>query len=510
MWNPLSGLRTRRNGSYNGNYNGGRNGRRNGNYNGNLNGGPAELAMPELRLGTLEDVAGAGTAPIMSVSVGTTGLNRARLYYRRMRALGCDHRIQSMLIYDCNQVNINNLHDEAARNGYSDKMALPEYLPFSEGFLRRVDQYERHYGAIERDMERMVDDAEHKSLRAGTEPQVILEWIGFGGHAMLSYMFHDIVVKRFPEARILPIVCFPDDRGMQQNIRKYNIWPEAEKMLGPVATLLTDNRRGSDYRRLDEALTIALAAVECCFKYDPSFGSLAEVVSVFNIVGNRWIAIEHTEIPLINRNALGQNGSRPPEDARRKAIGKQAQKIKSRICEIAQPQNPHDKSAFFTPGTRESEQRIYVTMPVEPGEVDEIRDDIEDQLKREEFSKAFPGTQIAYAAGNPQEEPNAANHEYIHIVKFVGLPSDHPQPLSLTSILDNIPLPDDVLQRRHGSVKTWGQKVIEADNAYIPSDDDTADADAAVDAAAVNADTPAPAAENALPGNGVHTLVRTP
>ena len=92
----------------------------------------------------------------------------------------------------------------------------------------------------------------------------------------------------------------------------------------------------------------------------------------------------------------------------------------------------------------------------------------------------------------------------------MGLPLDHPQPLSLTSILDNAPLPDDVLQRRHGSVKTWGQKVIEADNAYIPSDDAAADADAAVDAAAVDADTLAPEAGNALPGNSVHTLVRTP
>ena len=70
---------------------------------------------------------------------------------------------------------------------------------------------------------------------------------------------------------------------------------------------------------------------------------------------------------------------------------------------------------------------------------------------------------------------------------------------------------DDVLQRRHGSVKTWGQKVIEADNAYIPSDDAAADADVAVDAAAVDADTLAPEAGNALPGNGgVHTLVRAP
>ena len=439
MWNPFTRL---------------------GRGNGPRNSGASSPDMLERRLGSLEDVAGEGMAPIVSVSVGTTGLNRAWMYHRRMRAMGCAHRVQSMLIYDCNQVNIAQLHDDAQDTGIADKIVLPEYLPFSEGFLRRVDQYERHYGAIERDMEMMVDRAENMSLIAGTEPQVILEWIGFGGHAMLSYMLHDIVAKRFPEARILPIVCFPDDRGMQQNIREHHIWPEAEKMMGGEgAILLSDNRCSTDYRQLDEALTTALAAVEACFDFEHSVGSLAEIVSTFNNIGSRWITVEHTKIPIINRNALQQNGSQAAGASRNKAVGKQAQKIKDRICEIALPENRYDKSAFFTPGTRESEQRIYVTMPFLPNEVKEIKDDIEDQLKREDFSKALPGTQIAYAAGNPQPA-NRENLEYIHVVKFVGLPAE-PRPVSLTSILNDEPLPDDPLHRRHGNVKTWGQQIIE-------------------------------------------------
>ena len=428
--------------------------------NGPRNSGASSPELLERRLGSLENVAGEGMAPILSVSVGTTGLNRAWMYHRRMRAMGCAHRVQSMLIYDCNQVNIGQLLDDAQDTGIADKIIVPEYLPFSEGFLRRVDQYERHYGAIERDMETMVDRAENMSLIAGTEPQVILEWIGFGGHAMLSYMLHDIVAKRFPEARILPIVCFPDDRGMQQNIRDYNIWPEAEKMLGTeVATLLSDNRCSTDYRQLDEALTTALAAVEACFDFEHSVGSLAEIVSTFNNLGSRWISVEHTKIPIINRNAFHQNGSQPAVANQSKAMAKQAQKIKDRICEIALPENRYDKSAFFIPGDRESEQRIYVTMPFLPNEVKEIKDDIEDQLKREDFSKALPGTQIAYAAGNPQPA-NPSNLEYIHVVKFVGLPAE-PRPVSLTSILNDEPLPDDPLHRRHGNVKTWGQQIIE-------------------------------------------------
>ena len=443
MWNPFSARPRRRNGR--------------------SNNGQSSVIEPGERLGTLEDVAGSGTAPIVSVSVGSTGLNRATLYHKVMDAMNCADRIQSMLVYDCNQVNINQLRADVGQAGITDKIIVPEYLPFAEGFLRRVDQYEKHYGAIERDMEQMVEKMERQSLIAGTDPQVILEWIGFGGHAMLSYMFHDIVAKRFPEARVLPIVCFPDDRGMQQNIRERKIWDEASAMLRKddkdVAILLTDNRQGTDYRRLDESLITALAAVEACFNYEASAGSLAEVISVFNITGNRWIVVENTEIPIIERKALSQKPGKQSAENHQRAMSKLAQKIKDRIFEIALPENRFAKSASFTCGTHENEQRIYVTMPLEDYEVKEIREDIEDQLKREEFSKSFPGTQIAYAAGNPQTD-TPENCEYVHIVKFVGLTAE-PQPASLTSILNDEPLPDDTLNRRHGSVKTRGQQIID-------------------------------------------------
>ena len=88
----------------------------------------------------------------------------------------------------------------------------------------------------------------------------------------------------------------------------------------------------------------------------------------------------------------------------------------------------------------------------------EVRGDIEDQLKRDEFGKAFPRTHIAYADGNPHS-PNSQRLEYIHIVKFVDLTVET-RPVSLTRILDDDPLPDDSLRRRHCNVKTWGQQIV--------------------------------------------------
>ena len=457
MWNPFARKQNR-------------NGRN------DSSGRTSSMVVPEERLGHLEDVAGAGSSPIVSVSVGSTGLNRARLFHRRMDAMGCADRIQSMLIYDCNQLNINQLRADAAQDRISSKIVVPEYLPFSEGFLRRVNQYERHYGAIERDMENMVEKMENLSLSAGTDPQIILEWIGFGGHAMLSYMFHDIVANRFPEATILPIVCFPDDRGMHKNIREHHIWDETVTVFGEKATLLTDNRMATDFKRLDESLTTALAAVEGCFKYEPSFGSLAETISVFNIADNRWLVVENTEIPIINRRALEKRSGKPSDENRNKAMGKLAQKVKDRIFEIAEPKNRFRKSAFVDPGTRENEQRIYVTLPLRDNEVNDIREDIEDQLKREEFSKAYPGTQIAYAAANPQTD-TPENWEYVHIVKLVGLDQD-PQPLSISSILKNEALPDDIQRNRHRSVETLGQIIINEDRRATKEDHPGTDEDA--------------------------------
>ena len=174
------------------------------------------------------------------------------------------------------------------------------------------------------------------------------------------------------------------------------------------------------------------------------------------------MSIRNSPSPTAMRWA--QNGSRPAAADPGKAKAKQAQKIKDRIFDLAEPYNDYDKFAFLTPGTRESEQRIYVTMPLERDEVREIRDDIEDQLKREEFGKVLPGTQIAYAPGNPQPA-NPENLEYIHIVKFVGLPAE-PRPVSLTSILNDEPLPDDPRRLRHYDVKTRGQQIVE--NGHTP------------------------------------------
>lgn len=430
------------------------------------------LIAPPGEKGVVEDMTGSGTSPIVSISVGTTGQNRSTLYLERMSRLQCAQRVQSMVVYDCNQLSINDLRQHS--NGVREKIITPQYLPFSEGFLRRVDQYLQHHGAIERDMENMTIEMMNQALKSGTEPQVFLEWIGYGGHAHLSNMMHGIATKPYPESMVLPVVCFPDDRSMHRNIRRRDIrgndlWDLTvqcyqDRVGRPYPMILTDNRRDTDVIKMDEALVTALASVEACFRFTPSAGSLAETASEFKNEGCVWIVVETGVISVIDRRALPRRRQKQSDDAHRKAIGNMAQRIKQSIWEIAQPYNRFDKSAFFTPGpwdeeqgVYENEQRIYVVMPFMDRDVEDIRKDIEDQLNRESFKKHFPGTKVAYAPGNPQWDSRPDGWQYVHISKLMGLAQD-PVPQSITSILNDEPVPDDqahkYFYRRNGEEPT--------------------------------------------------------
>ena len=441
-----------------------------------------------------DHLADAGTAPIVSASVGTTGLKRSWMYYEMMKQmgsspddkLGCSTRIQSMLTYDCNNLQLDWLSGRVKEHADVDgRIIKPRYLPFSEGFLRRPDQYLRHYGAIERDMEEMVAKAQELSTQSGTDPQVILLWAGFGGHTMLTFMMRDLVYDYFPESAVLPVVSFPDERSMLRNIRDKDIWHKFLEVFtyenddgshNRPPILLTDNRRSvsSSYQRLDQLVVGSLAAVESGFKLDPSSSSLAEVVSEFRNNDNRWIVAEHAEFPI---NIHTEQGA-PPAESVEVAKGKIAQGIKDVILRIANPQNTYSKSAFFTPRGRNSDiskdadQRIYVVMPYGEDHIRDIEQNISDQLNREQFRRQFPGTRVAYG----KNETAGEFRNKIHIYKLVGLQAD-PTPLSISTILNDDLIPETYLQRERSDfyapygdpgryvVNNWAEDDQEGDGA---------------------------------------------
>ena len=154
-------------------------------------------------------------APITSVAAGTAALRRTWKWWSTMVAAGCADRVQSLTVYDCNQTTIDDWlsYEDAYTKSVS---ILPSYLPQPKGFLRRIHAFQAHYGRIERDLENMARAMMAKANEAGVYPKVMLEWIGFGGRAFISYLFHEIIADYFPNATVLPIYCIPDERPLEK------------------------------------------------------------------------------------------------------------------------------------------------------------------------------------------------------------------------------------------------------------------------------------------------------
>ncbi len=384
-------------------------------------------------------------APIISVSVGSAGMRRTALWRRKMDALNCTDRIQSMVAYDCNRTNVQQWIKSAKASNAMDKCILPNYLPFSEGFLRQPNFFIEHYGPIERDLERIIDEMEQKVYESGTRPQLIIEWIGFGGHARISYLFHEMLVERFHGTRILPIYCIPDDRVLERNIREHNLWNEAQEIIGTGPVIITDNRVISNLQTLDERIAITLAAPEACYRFRAEYGTMAETISTFGINGSRWMGLQISDIPYrtnfdqhnhksINLNQKSHISLLESREARA-AITSRAQSIKEAIWRIAAPKNDEYHTGYLGESKHDDEQRIYCLLPFHPEITDIIKEDVEDQLQRETFNGPYPGTKVCFAPGNANYSNRPDGYTYGHICKIYGINNEQLPP-SITRVLD--------------------------------------------------------------------------
>ena len=89
-------------------------------------------------------------------------------------------RVQSLLMYDCNQGSIDAIDAETQAMRRRERFAslpviVPGYLPKVDGFLRDPNAYKDYFGLIHRDMERMVDTVTRRAEEVGSPPQIILD-----------------------------------------------------------------------------------------------------------------------------------------------------------------------------------------------------------------------------------------------------------------------------------------------------------------------------------------------
>lgn len=394
------------------------------------------------RLGSHQDHIRDGVPPpIVSVAVGTAGYKRSWKWAMRMGEAGVLSRVQSLLMYDCNQGSIDTIDTETRIMRRSTRSAslpviLPGYLPKVDGFLRDPNAYKDFYGLIHRDMERMVDTVARRSEEVGSPPQIILEWFGFGGHAKLGGVLHQMLHERFPDATFLPIMLMPREHVLEENMRR-ETWGAYEETMGLTRpgtntkssgfpALITDNRISRDYERLDNKVAIGLASMEAGMRDRIDSGSLAETVASFSGYSNGWLGMR-----VMNRRldvADVPQRSRwfgPLRGRELVVINDDAKQLtwatKKAMWDILDPHRKDMNLANHDFIHGESVMRMVITLPIDFGGLKDIESDVRDQLGREEFELAYPNLTWSFASANFQEN---ADDRHMHISLFYPLQTE--------------------------------------------------------------------------------------
>ena len=387
------------------------------------------------RLGSQQDHERDGVPPpIVSVAVGTAGYKRSWKWAQRMGEAGVLDRVQSLLMYDCNQGSIDSIDADTQAMRRRGSLAglpviVPGYLPKVDGFLRDPNAYKDYFGLIHRDMERMVDTVARRSEEVGAPPQVILEWLGFGGHAKLGGVLHQMLLERFPDALFLPIMLMPREHVLEENMRR-ETWGAYEETMGLARprtisssddaghdirgypALITDNRISRDYQRLDNRLAIGLASMEAGMRDRVDSGSLSETVASFGGYSNGWFGMRVMSRRLDVNNVPQTNPRWLPTRLRRSelvVVNDDAKQLswatKKAMWDILDPNRRDMNLANHDFIHGESVMRMVVSVPIDPEGLAEIESDVRDQLDREDFELAYPNLTWSFASANFQENP---------------------------------------------------------------------------------------------------------
>jgi hypothetical protein len=336
-------------------------------------------------------------APLVSFSVGTAGTNRNWGWGIRMGEAGRMDRLQCMVCYDCNQVTVDNIKARARsmRGAPGPSVFVPEYLPKVDGFLRDPYSFEQYFGLIDRDLDRIVDGMKRRAEVVGAPPQLIVEFLGFGGHSIIGAIIHKKLYDSFPGATFLPVLLIPKEHALEEWMRQ-GTWDQYEKYLQGQTVLITDNRAGNP-GELDNRLSVGLASIECAAYSDPQSGSLAETVASLAPFSSGWfgMSVSQRKLPA---TAQWEWKQFPPGWQMRMIKGRAnelAWEVRSALWECLTPQT---QLARHEPPSPAAPQRVVATLPLEADELQEVKEDVMDQLRREGYFEQHPNLNLSFGS----------------------------------------------------------------------------------------------------------------
>ena len=199
--------------------------------------------------------------PILSVSVGTAGASRNWRFLQRMAHAGRVGRVCSAIICDYNSGTVRRMQGRIEGiGGYQKRrIVLPKTIPTADGFLLNPYEFGRHLGDVGDDLKGLVDQVYEQSQNSGSHPQLILEFLGFGGHAIVGLMLHQMLRDHFPESRCLPVIALPADETLHD-------WMRREVQDLPPETTLPGWMRGGTWEAYEAGMN--LGAYGCCLVVD--------------------------------------------------------------------------------------------------------------------------------------------------------------------------------------------------------------------------------------------------
>ena len=246
--------------------------------------------------------------PILSVSVGSAGASRNWRFLQRMTDAGRLGRIASAIICDYNIGTVSRMRQRIRnrRGRHISQVVLPETIYTADGFLLNPYGFGHYLGTVDADLNRLVEQVRNQS-RDGSQPQIILEFLGFGGHAIVGLLLHMKLQDAFPEARFLPVIALPADEmlhdWMRREVRepppgtnlphwmRQGTWDAYETCmrLGPYdGSLVVDNRIDA---APNDDLALGLAVIEAAGTDPIKRGSLPEAVSGVRLDGRGWLGM---------------------------------------------------------------------------------------------------------------------------------------------------------------------------------------------------------------------------
>ena len=219
--------------------------------------------------------------------------------------------------------------------------------------------------------------------------------MGFGGHATLSTIIFKKLRLQFPEANLFPVVLLPDDLTLEGWMRE-STWREYEEALAGVLALVTDNAVG-DPDDLDDRLSVGMASLHCAAHVEPTFGTIGENIAAFQPFSSGWVGLSVVRQRMPSKVVW----SLIPPFRRRKLLRGVANELAWHVLTaIKEVTDPKHQLAEHQPPKAEAPGRIAVTLAVVGEDLEILKDDVMDQLRRDQFLKEHPHVVVAFASAN--------------------------------------------------------------------------------------------------------------